>query len=194
MSLPHPHSTRFAVRQASQQNLSDLSQQSSTISSEALSVTISSESKEKMNKTMSSRQTAASVTKHFKEKIISNKVKHKPVTSAATDPSIKLPVTTTNNSSFSKTNATILAPEINTIISPPPLSKNPVVQVLSKTDSVGLKNTANVAPKSSLVNVNQLMLDFQAKLKAKEDIIKELKVKLKAAENKIIDIQESSMS
>ena len=195
MSISHTHSTRFAIRQASQQNLTGLSQQSSSISSET-SITVSPQSKNKMNNTIPSRQTKTLFKKHFRQKIASNTQKLKPKTSTSAGSSVTFSPTATNDVSLPKTDGVILTSETetNTITSSSSLDDNPVVHFLSATDSVGLRNISNVAPRASSINVNQLMLDFQAKLQAKEDIIKDLKKQLKESEKKIIDIQELSMS
>ena len=195
MSISHTHGTIFAIRQASQQNLTGLSQQSPSISSET-SIIVSTQSKNRMNNTVPSRQTKTLVRKHSKQKIASNTQKLKPKTSTSADSSVTFSPTATNDISLPKTDGVILTSETetNTITSSSSLDNNPVVHFLSATDSVGLRNISNVAPRASSINVNQLMLDFQAKLQAKEGIIKDLKKQLKESEKKIIIIQKLSMS
>lgn len=196
MSMSHNRGTRFAVRQASQQNLTDSSEQTSMITPEARLVNVSSQLKEKTNKTMLCRSAENSLTKHSKQKIPPNKIKPG---SISTNSSVVPSSGTANDSSLSKTNTTAPTSKntstTDSSTSSSSIRINPVAQVLSTTDSVGLKDSSNKdQSRSNLVNVNKLMLDFKTKIKEKDDLIKELKNQVKILENKLIDLQESSMS
>ncbi|CAF3738970.1 unnamed protein product [Rotaria socialis] len=196
MSTSHNHGTRFAVRQASQQNLFDLPQQSPSTSFETSSVIVSSPSKSKtvMNTTVSSRQPKICANNLSKKKFISNKFKSTVITSISIDEPLQLSLVTTDHASSPGTNTATSMSATSTPTSLTSFRNNPVVQVLSMTDDVGLKDVSNSATRASSINVNQLVLDFQIKLKAKDEVIKDLKKKLIDRNQKIADIEQSTMT
>ncbi|CAF2840361.1 unnamed protein product [Rotaria sp. Silwood2] len=195
MSTTHTHGTRFAVRQASKQNLPDSSQLPPSVASETPS-TFSSSSRLNVEKkkTVPSRKIASTVRKVSKPQDKLEKCRSTIDASELSDSSITAFSTTIDDISLSKTNTSILSSNNNVTARSLSSDNNSVIQNLSTTEDVGLKISSSSEPNTSTININRIVLDFQAKLKAKDAIIKNLKNKIEECNKIIANLHESSMT